>query len=59
MNFMGLTIRVGLPTAVDPEGNNGPGYWWITGHARPGLMPESQRRAMRGRRRFRLRRRPR
>ena len=31
--------RVGIPTATDPEGITGPGNWWVTGHARPGLLP--------------------
>lgn len=63
MSYMSLSIRVGVPTATDPEGLTGPGYWWITGHARPGLVPESQRRAIwranRGGRRFRVGRRTR
>lgn len=44
---MTYTIRIGVPTAVDPEGITGPGYWWITGTARPALVPDSQRRAIR------------
>jgi hypothetical protein len=48
---MTSTIRIGIPTATDPEGITGPGNWWITGTARPGLMPVSQRRAIRRARR--------
>jgi hypothetical protein len=44
---MTSTIRIGVPTAADPEGATGPGIWWMTGSARPGLMPTSQRRAIR------------
>ncbi len=44
---MTSTIRIGVPTATDPEGTTGPGYWWLTGSARPGLTPTSQRRAIR------------
>lgn len=47
MSLMSYSIRIGLPTAVDPAGETGPGYWWVTGSARPGLLPESQRRATR------------
>jgi hypothetical protein len=47
MSLMSYSIRIGVPTAVDPAGETGPGYWWITGSARPGLLPESQRRAIR------------
>ena len=47
MSLMSYSIRVGLPTAADPAGETGPGYWWITGSARPALLPESQRRAIR------------
>jgi hypothetical protein len=57
---MTSTIRIGVPTAVDPEGATGPGYWWVTGTARPALVPTSQRRAirraMRGGKRRRTRR---
>jgi hypothetical protein len=57
---MTFTIRIGVPTAVDPEGKTGPRNWWITGTARPALVPTSQRRAirraMRGGRRLRIRR---
>ncbi len=60
MPGMTSTIRIGVPTAVDPEGTTGPGYWWMTGTARPALLPTSQRRAirraMRGGRRLRIRR---
>src|ERR1700752_5024385 len=44
---MTFTIRIGVPTAADPEGTTGPGHWWITGTARPALVPSSQRRAIR------------
>jgi hypothetical protein len=44
---MTSSIRIGVPTAADPEGKTGPGNWWITGTARPGLTPTSQRRAIR------------
>lgn len=47
MSLMSYSIRIGLPTAVDPAGDTGPGYWWVTGSARPGLLPESQRRVIR------------
>jgi hypothetical protein len=57
---MTFTVRIGVPTAVDPEGTTGPGNWWITGSARPALVPDSQRRATRratrGGRRLRIRR---
>jgi hypothetical protein len=44
VNLMTCSIRIGVPTATDPTGAGGPGYWWITGHARPGLIPERTRR---------------
>jgi hypothetical protein len=47
MSMMSYSIRIGVPTAVDPAGETGPGYWWITGSARPALVPESQRGAIR------------
>ncbi len=43
MSLMSYSIRIGVPTAVDPAGETGPGYWWVTGSARPSLLPESQR----------------
>ncbi len=45
--FRSMLIRIGVPTATDPEGKTGPGYWWVTGTARPALLPVSQRRAIR------------
>jgi hypothetical protein len=42
--MMMISQRVGIPTATDPEGRTGPGYWWLTGSARPGLLPEKVRR---------------
>jgi hypothetical protein len=51
MMGMSSSIRIGVPTATDPEGRTGPGYWWLTGSARPGLVPVSQRRAIRRARR--------
>ncbi len=54
MSVMSYSIRIGLPTAADPAGETGPGYWWMTGSAIPALLPVSQRRAIRrahGRRR--------
>ena len=45
--MMSLSIRIGIPTATDPDGTTGPGNWWVTGSARPCLLPESQRRAVR------------
>ncbi|HXW46048.1 MAG TPA: hypothetical protein VEL03_14740 [Streptosporangiaceae bacterium] len=50
------SIRVGIPTATDPEGRTGQGYWWITGTARPGLLPERTRLHTPWRQRLRLRR---
>ncbi len=38
--------RIGVPTATDPTGRTGPGYWWVTGSARPGLVPERSRRKL-------------
>jgi hypothetical protein len=54
--MMSLSIRVGIPTATDPSGSTGPGYWWVTGNARPGLLPERTRRP-RGLRARRIRKR--
>jgi hypothetical protein len=56
--MMSLSIRVGIPTATDPTGSTGPGYWWVTGNARPGLLPERahRTRALRRRVGIRLRR---
>jgi hypothetical protein len=54
------SIRVGIPTATDPDGRSGPGMWWLTGSARPALVPERSRPRRRIRvRRTLLRRRPR
>ncbi len=38
--FPGLSssIRIGLPSAGDPDGAAGPGNWWITGSCRPAYM---------------------
>jgi hypothetical protein len=54
------SIHVGIPTATDPDGRSGPGLWWVTGSARPALVPERVRPRRRIRvRRTLLRRRPR
>jgi hypothetical protein len=44
------SIRIGVPTATDNEGRHGPGWWWVTGHALPGLVPERPRRVPRRKR---------
>jgi hypothetical protein len=44
------SIRIGVPTATDSEGRYGQGLWWVTGHARPGLLPEKPRRVPRRKR---------
>ena len=35
---MSSSIRIGLPSAGDPNGTAGPGNWWITGGCRPAYM---------------------
>jgi len=54
---MMFSQRVGIPTATDPDGRTGPGFWWVTGAARPGLLPERLKppRALRRRRLLRRR----
>lgn len=42
---MHWSIRVGVPTASDPEGVTGSGLWWVTGSSRPAVLPEYFERA--------------
>jgi hypothetical protein len=50
MMGMSSSIRIGVPTATDPAGLHGQGYWWITGNARPALVPERRKRVRRRKR---------
>jgi hypothetical protein len=54
---MSWSIRIGVPSAGDPEGITGPGSWWLTGSCCPAILPDGGERARAGRARriFRLR----
>ena len=54
--MMSWTIRVGVPTPGDPEGQRGPGNWWVTGNLQPEYQPGYGRRQRRGWRFWRRRR---
>jgi hypothetical protein len=52
MYGLSSSIRVGLPSPGDPHGDQGPGFWWITGGCRPAYLWDSSDRPRRGWRRL-------